>query len=335
MERTGKELLIASRQFARENRLRSHFVLWSTLALTIGTLCIAASPTLPVYFCIAASVAGGLLIVRLFTIFHDYMHGAILKDSPAAFVVMYFYGMLTLSPPAIWKHNHDHHHKHNSRHFGAEIGSFPVWTTEAYAAAPWYRKLLYRFIRSPWTIVLGYFTNFWGKKVIHEFMVDPKNNFRCLIAAVIHVGTGALIATYSWQAFVLAFAIPMLIACALGTYLFYAQHNFPGVVRKEGHEWDHVWAALNSSSCMEMNPVMHWFTGNIGFHHIHHLNAKIPFYRLPEAMSEIVELQTPVTTSLRPKDIMACMRLKLWDPQKERLVSWKEAAASRLAATVA
>lgn len=332
MERNGKQLLIASKKFAKEDRLRSWWVLGSTVVLTIGSLIVAGAP-IPLYLCIPSSVLGGLLIVRLFTIFHDFMHGAILKNSPLAKGIMYVYGMLTLSPSEMWKHNHDEHHKSNSRDFGAEIGSFPVWTTRAYTESSWQRKLLYRFIRNPLTIVFGYFTSFWGKKIILEFIEAPRQNYRCLISAAMHIGVGVLIAMVSWQAFFLGFLLPMMIGCGLGTYLFYAQHNFPGVARKEGKEWDHVWAALNSSSCMEMNPVMHWFTGNIGYHHVHHLNAKIPFYRLREAMDEIKELQSPVSTSLRPADVCACLRLKLWDSDKERLVSWAEAANSPSRAT--
>ena len=74
---------------------------------------------------------------------------------------------------------------------------------------------------------------------------------------------------------------------------------------------------------------MHWFTGNIGYHHIHHLNAKIPFYRLPEAMAGIEEMQSPTTTSLHPLDIFRCLQLKLWDYENDRLVTFKEAAAVR------
>ena len=73
-----------------------------------------------------------------------------------------------------------------------------------------------------------------------------------------------------------------------------------------------------------MGRVMCWFTGNIGYHHVHHLNSKIPFYRLPEAMAAIADLQSPVTTSLHPRDVLACLRLKLWDPVTEQHVSWNQ-----------
>jgi omega-6 fatty acid desaturase (delta-12 desaturase) len=71
-----------------------------------------------------------------------------------------------------------------------------------------------------------------------------------------------------------------------------------------------------------MGPLMRWFTGNIGYHHVHHLNSKIPFYRLPAAMDAIEELQSPAVTTLHPRDVVACLRLKLWDPLSERLVPW-------------
>ena len=95
--------------------------------------------------------------------------------------------------------------------------------------------------------------------------------------------------------------------------------------RKEGHEWDYVYAALYSSSYMKGSPLMHWITGNIGYHHVHHLNAKIPFYRLPEAMESMRELQSPVRTSLSISDVIGCLQLKLWDPATEELLTFRQA----------
>ena len=79
---------------------------------------------------------------------------------------------------------------------------------------------------------------------------------------------------------------------------------------------------------MKLSPIMSWFTGNIGYHHVHHLNPHIPFYRLPEAMAAIPELQTPRTTSLHPLEIIRCLRLKLWDPELQRMISLRELALS-------
>ena len=82
---------------------------------------------------------------------------------------------------------------------------------------------------------------------------------------------------------------------------------------------------------MKLGPIMNWFTGNIGYHHVHHLNSLIPFYRLPEAMAAIPELQSPVVTTLRPRDISRCLRLSLWDVPSQRLVTYRKAAEENAA----
>jgi omega-6 fatty acid desaturase (delta-12 desaturase) len=86
--------------------------------------------------------------------------------------------------------------------------------------------------------------------------------------------------------------------------------------------WSFGRAALESSSFMEMSPLMNYFTGNIGYHHVHHLNPTIPFYRLPEAMAAIPELQNPGKTTLKPRDVIQCFKLKLWDPEAGKMVGY-------------
>ena len=109
---------------------------------------------------------------------------------------------------------------------------------------------------------------------------------------------------------------------ALGAYLFYVQHNFVGVTFKDNRDWSYDYAALASSSYIKMNKLMHWFTGNIGYHHIHHINSRIPFYRLPEVMKAFPELQSPGRTALNPIAIVRCFRLKLWDPERRAMVGF-------------
>jgi omega-6 fatty acid desaturase (delta-12 desaturase) len=123
-----------------------------------------------------------------------------------------------------------------------------------------------------------------------------------------------------WDVALLAVVLPCAIGSAMGSYLFYAQHNYPSVKLRPRAEWDYVFAALYSSSYIRMSPLMHWFTGNIGYHHVHHLNARIPFYRLPEAMEALEELRTPGTTSLLPMDVYRCLQLKLWDNDQDCMV---------------
>ena len=328
MERTGKELLIASKSFAKEDRLKSWWHFWSTLTLLILLLVIAGS-SLPLLANISASVLAGFVLVRTFVIFHDFFHGAILQGSRLAYTIMYLFGLLILSPAKSWKNTHDEHHKNNSNEFGAEIGGFPVMTTVDYAKASFWRRLGYRCVRNPLVILFGYITSFLVSKTLLNFAMNPVKNYACGLSLLVHFGLAILIGFVSIKALVLGMLIPLLIGCALGTYLFYAQHNFPGMIRKHGKEWGYVYAALNSSSYLKLSPLMHWLTGNIGYHHVHHLNAKIPFYRLPEAMEGLQELQSPVSTSLSTVDIFRCLRLKLWDPISEKLLTFREANLQR------
>ncbi|KPQ27051.1 MAG: omega-6 fatty acid desaturase (delta-12 desaturase) [Marinobacter excellens HL-55] len=121
--------------------------------------------------------------------------------------------------------------------------------------------------------------------------------------------------------------LPMTLASAMGSYLFFAQHSFRRMQIASSETWNYYRGAMESSSYMRMNRVMQWFTGNIGYHHIHHLNVRIPFYRLPEVMAAIPELQSPLTTSLAPGEIADCFRFALWDEEKQRMVTYREASS--------
>jgi omega-6 fatty acid desaturase (delta-12 desaturase) len=237
---------------------------------------------------------------------------------------MYLFGVVSLNPPSVWKHSHNHHHQNNAQVPGSHIGTFPVMTTEEFARASWWKRLGYFVARHPLTILLGYFTVFFWNFSFRSFLECPRSNYDAGLSLAIHSGLITLLAlTAPVSVLLLTFLVPMTVASGLGTYLFYAQHNFPEVQFQDPADWDYAFAALKSSSYMRMNPVMHWFTGNIGYHHVHHLNAHIPFYRLPEAMAALEALQSPGTTSLSPRDVYRCLRLKLWDPRKKRMVTFQ------------
>lgn len=325
--RTGKELLIASKKFAQEHRLRSWWHFWSTLALLVGLVVAAASPV-HMLVRLLASILAGLVCVRMFIIFHDFQHGAILKKSKLAGAILWVYGIVTMNPPSVWNHSHTHHHKNNSRTFDVNIGSFPVMTKESFRKASLRERLKYRIVRHPLTILLGYLTIFAWTMSLRPFTRDPIRHFDGGFAVVMQVVLlGSLGIGLGPTSMLLAMLLPLFIACLIGGYLFYAQHNFPSAKLKTGEEWSHVDAALESSSYMKMGPILNWFTGNIGFHHVHHMNAMIPFYRLPEAMNDLVELQNPGTTSLQWRDIHACLSLKLWDSKDDCLVGFREASS--------
>jgi omega-6 fatty acid desaturase (delta-12 desaturase) len=142
-----------------------------------------------------------------------------------------------------------------------------------------------------------------------------------LLAFLVHVLLAVAVTWFfGWPALLLTLVLPLFIASAIGSYLFYAQHNFPTVSFRDNSCWAYDSAALESSSFMRTGPVAGWFTANIGYHHVHHLNARIPFYRLPEVVAALPELQAPKTTSLHLGEILRCLRLKVWDGTAQRMV---------------
>jgi len=170
------------------------------------------------------------------------------------------------------------------------------------------------------TIAAGYGTVFLSGMCLRPFLRHPRQNFDSGVALILHL---LLLAT-AWklggvQVMVFAIVLPLAIASAVGSYIFYVQHNFPEVEIRGRHEWTYAASALHSSAYIEMGPVARWFLGNIGFHHVHHLNPRIPFYRLPEAMQEIPELRDPPRTTLGWRDVVTSFRLKLWDPERNVL----------------
>lgn len=319
-KKIDRALLIESKIFATESRRASWFCLLTTLA-PMG-VCGAVAIYSPYWWCcLAASLLMGLLVVRMFILYHDYKHSAIFKDSFVAGSLLDLFGYLILSPPVIWKASHDHHHQHNSQLFGSSIGSFPIMTTKDYANATDSQKFEYRFARHWAVIVFGYFTAFLWGMCVRTFFFEPEASRDSLISLVIHFGSmAALIYFLGWSAAFFLMILPVFIATAIGAYLFYIQHNFPDALIRDTEEWTYAGAALQSSSFVEMSPMMHWFTGNIGYHHVHHLNAKIPFYRLPEAMKALPLLQNPGRTSWRLRDMLSCLRLKLWSEEEKQFV---------------
>ena len=318
--KAGKELILATRQYAADNAARSWWCILSTT--TLWFLAIAGTLwNLNLAGKIVCSIFSGLLLLRLFVIYHDQQHHAILPKSRLAEFFMRVFGILALSPSSIWRSSHNHHHKHNSKIRGSHIGSFPIMTKAHYLKSSKTVRFNYLFARHPFTILFGYVFVFLIGMCLKPFLTKPREHFDSLVALLVHAGIGvALVHFFGWQTWLLAQIIPSLITYGIGTYLFYAQHNFPDVSFYDKAGWTYEKAALESSSYMKTSPVMAWFTANIGYHHIHHLNARIPFYRLPETLRAMPELQKPKTTSLTPFEIFRCLRLKVWDVEAQRMV---------------
>jgi len=320
----GKELVIATKPFMQETRWKSWYYTFSTVLilvmLMVGTLLLE-----PFLLRLACSIMGGLVMVRLFVISHDFQHHAILNKSPLANALFTIFGIYTLVPSNIWKRSHDYHHTHNSKLFSASIGSYAIMEKEKYKTATRKEKIRYLASRHPLTILFGYVSMFMYGMCIESLRSNFRKHWDSLVSLVVHISLSIFILVYAgWVTWLLFIFIPFFVSGMIGAYLFYAQHNFPGVTFKNNVEWSYSDAALESSSYMTMSPFWRWITANIGYHHIHHINARIPFYRLPEVMAHFPELQHAKKTSLRPSDIIACLRLKVWDASAKKMIPLTE-----------
>jgi omega-6 fatty acid desaturase (delta-12 desaturase) len=317
---TGKQLILATRPFAKEDRKKSWFYTITTLIILIAFL-LGTVYNFHWLLKLLCSIGSGFLIVRMFVIYHDHQHKAILDKSSLATSIFTIFGFYVLAPTGIWSRSHDYHHKHNSKLFSASIGSYPIYTKQKFEKLSKGEKRYYLFIRHPLTILFGYIFAFMYGMCIKSIINRFSKHIDSLVALVFHFSYQALVFYFlGWQTWILMCAIPHFISGAMGAYLFYAQHNFPGSTFVGNEEWTYEGAALESSSYMKLNGFFQWVSANIGFHHIHHLNARIPFYRLPDVMEAIPELQAAKTTSLKPKDVIACFKLKVYDFEKQELV---------------
>jgi omega-6 fatty acid desaturase (delta-12 desaturase) len=316
----GKQLILATKPFAKENRAKSWYYTISTLLILIASL-IGTVYNFHWTLKLACSIFAGLVIVRLFVIYHDHQHKAILDKSPIATAIFTLFGFYVLAPSGIWSASHDYHHKNNCKLFSASIGSFPIYTKKKFEKCSKSERFHYLFIRHPLTILFGYIFAFMYGMCIKSMINRFSKNIDSLIALILHFSYQIAVFYFlEWQTWILLCAIPHFISGAMGSYLFYAQHNFPSVTFVGNEEWTYEGAALDSSSFMKLNPFMHWVTAYIGYHHIHHMNSRIPFYRLPEVWDAIPEMRSAKTTSLKPKDIIACFKLKVWDYEKQKMV---------------
>jgi len=329
---TDRDLFKATLPFGVESVKTSWWVVGSTFLLLLASLFGAAlAPVWPLR--LLFSLASALLMVRAFITYHDYMHNAILSRSRIAWWLFRLYSALALTPPRSWRHSHNYHHGHVGKIDAADDGTFAMMTTDMWRDASVLERIAYRVERHPLTILAGYLTIFFISVTLLPLLRNPAQHWDSLLVLLGHATLIA--ATWILGGFDTTFFVvllPMTIASTIGSYLFFAQHSFEDMHILPADDWTYHRAAMESSSYMKLNKLMRWFTGNIGYHHIHHLNVRIPFYRLPEAMQAIPELQSPVTTTLSLRDIRACFKCCLWDEGLQRMVSYREASKQAQAA---
>lgn len=269
------------------------------------------------------------LLVRTFIFMHDCAHGSFFDSRRANEVVGFVTGALTLTPFAEWRRAHAIHHASSGDLDRRGHGDVPTLTVREYLARSPRGRLGYRLIRHPLLLLLGgpfhlaanqrwpdRETPFWSARARGVWLVD------LAIAGALAIG----FLTVGWKSVLFAYLLPYYFAAMCGVWLFYVQHQFEDAYWARREEWDYLDAAIRGSSHLRLSPVLRWFTGSIGLHHVHHAAPRIPNYRLQQCHDANEMFQTSPTITLRSG--MKSLRLSLWDEAKGRLVGFREAGAS-------
>ncbi|UNL83038.1 fatty acid desaturase [Priestia koreensis] len=275
-----------------------------------------------------AIIAGGFL-VRIFIIFHDCCHYSFFKKRSHNKILGTITGVLTLFPFHQWGHDHSVHHATSGNLDKRGVGDMWILTVQEYKDASLWTKLRYRMYRNP--IIM------FGLGPIYVFLLKNRFNRRgakraerlnTYVTNVAIVGVVALMCLLvGWKAFVLVQLPIFWISGAAGIWLFYVQHQFEDSYFEENDEWEYVKAAVEGSSFYKLPKALQWLTGNIGYHHIHHLSPRVPNYHLEAAHNSSVPLQHVPTITL--KTSLTSLRFRLWDEDQKTFVRFKDAKVQR------
>ncbi len=268
--------------------------------------------------------AAGFL-VRTFILFHDCSHGSFLPSRRANAWLGMVLGLFVYSPFLRWRHDHAVHHATSGDLDRRGGGDVRTLTVAEYAALAPRARLAYRLFRNPLIM--------FGIGPIVALLIGPRLVARDArprmrrsvigtnVALAICVGT--LCWLLGWSAFLLIQVPTIMLAGSAGIWLFYVQHQFEDAYWEDTANWSYADAALRGSSYLKLPKVLQFFSGNIGLHHVHHLNARIPNYNLQRAHDENTIFEGVPTLSL--KDGLHSVRLKLWDEDSGRLVTFAQA----------
>jgi acyl-lipid omega-6 desaturase (Delta-12 desaturase) len=316
--------------YAQPDRARAVLSLATSVlpyvAISVGMyLALGVSVLLTLVLAIPAAV----FLVRTFIVFHDCSHGSFLRSKRANAWLGTALGLLLYAPFVRWRHDHAVHHATAGDLERRGVGDVHTLTVGEYQALSRRGRLAYALMRNP--VVM------FGLGPILAMIIGPRlvardarprmrrSVIRTDIALVALVG--GVCWAIGWRDYLLVCGVPALLAGSVGIWLFYVQHQFEGVYWETSSEWSYVDAALKGSSFLRLPRVLQFCTGSIGYHHVHHLDARIPNYNLRRTHDENPVFHDVPTLTLT--DGLRAVRLKLWDEDHGRLVTFAQARAAR------
>lgn len=295
------------------NTLVPYATLWYLMYLSLG---VSYWLTLPL-----AVLAAGF-VVRVFIIFHDCGHGSFFKSRKANDIVGFITGVLAFTPYHQWRWEHAVHHSTSGNLDGRGSGDVWTLTVEEYLAASRWKRFAYRLARNP--VVLFVLAPLFLFLVRQRFPYPNAGRKEHLSVHATNAGilvVGALLSlAFGFKTYVVIQLTLLTLAGSAGVWLFYVQHQFEGVYWARQGEWDYTAAALEGSSFYKLPRILQWFSGNIGFHHIHHLSPRIPNYHLEKCHAEVPLFQQVKSVTLL--ESLKSFTFRLWDEQERRLVGY-------------
>lgn len=274
-----------------------------------------------------AVVASGFL-VRTFIIFHDCCHHSFFKNRKANKILGTITGILTVFPYSQWAHDHSVHHATSSNLDKRGTGDIWMLTVEEYMSASFAARAQYRLYRNPFVMfVLGPIYVFLIKNRFNRKGARLKERLNTYLTNVSLVSLiGLLCWAIGWESFLLVEGPIFLLSGSAGIWLFYVQHTFEDSYFEEDKDWEYVKAAVEGSSFYKLPKVLQWLTGNIGYHHVHHLSPRVPNYKLEEAHNNTPPLQNVPTVTLGTS--LSSLKFHLWDEEAKKFVRFKDVGIS-------
>lgn len=259
-------------------------------------------------------------LVRIFILFHDCVHGSLFPSKRANTFFGYLTGVLTFTSFEDWRFTHLRHHVTYANLDARGFGDIWTMTLAEYNDASSTKRLLYRLYRSPLVLIgLGGLFLFLLRNRLPARHVRRQERAGIIFTNLLLIAVVLLASRLiGWQTY-LAVQLPLVwIAGAGGIWLFYVQHQFPGGYWARKEEWEPLPAAMEGSSYYKLPAVLRWFSGNIGYHHIHHLNPRIPNYQLKKCYDAIPALQAREPINIAQS--LTCVHLKVWDEQQRKMI---------------
>ena len=297
------------------NTLPPFFLLWYLAYEAISVSLILS---------IALSILAGGFVVRVFIIFHDCCHGSFFKNRKVNHFVGTVTGILTMFPYEKWKREHSIHHATSSNLDKRGTGDVWIMSVEEYKKASKLERLQYRLYRNPFIMfVLGPLYLFLITNRMNRKDARRKERRNTYLRDVSIIGLAAfVIGDSGWSSFLIVQLPIMFVAGSLGIWLFYVQHQFEDSYFEDEADWDYVKAAIDGSSYYKLPRVLQWITGNIGYHHVHHLSPKVPNYNLEQVHESTPPLQQATTITVGSS--LKSIRFRLYDEESKTFVHFKE-----------